>query len=66
MAYYVIIDSNANLVEAFDQEVEARAALEGIVQQDPDSADEYAMLQYDNSGHPVGEALLGSDLGVIA
>jgi Rieske Fe-S protein len=66
MAYYVIIDSNANLVESFDQEAEARAALEKIVQDDPNTGDEYAMLQYDNSGRPVGEALLGSELGVHA
>jgi hypothetical protein len=66
MAYYVIIDTNANLVESFDQEAEARAALEQIVRQDPDTADEYAMVQYDNNGRPVGEALLGSELGVHA
>ncbi len=47
-------------------EGEARAALEEIGRQDPDSVDEYALLQYDNSGHPVGEALLGSELGVRA
>jgi hypothetical protein len=66
MASYVILDSTANLVESFDQEAEARAALEAIVRQDPESADEYAMLTYDDEGQPTGEALVGSDLGVHA
>jgi transcription elongation GreA/GreB family factor len=64
MSYYVILDSCANLVESFDDEAEGRAALVRIVQQDPDDADEYALLQYDNSGQPIGEALLGSELGI--
>lgn len=64
MAYYVILDSTANLVDSFDREDEARAALEAIVRQDPDAADDYAMLTYDDAGHPIGEALTGADLGV--
>jgi hypothetical protein len=64
--YYAILDSTANLVDSFDQEAEARAALEAIVRQDPDSADDYAMLTYDDAGQPVGEAVLGSSLGVHA
>jgi hypothetical protein len=62
MPYYVILDSTANLVDSFDQEDEARAALEAIVQQDPDAADEYAMLTYDDRGSPIGEALTGSEI----
>ena len=60
---FAILDSTANLVDAFDDEREARATLEEIVRQDTDSADEYALLTYDDSGHPVGEALTGSHLG---
>jgi hypothetical protein len=63
---YVILDSTANLVDSFDREDEARAALETIVHQDPDVADEYAMLAYDDDGHPVGEATTGAQLGVHA
>lgn len=66
MAYYVIMHSTANLVASYDDEAEAREALERIVREDPDQASEYAMLQYDNSGQPVGEAVVGSDLGVSA
>ena len=63
---FVILDSTANLVDSFDDEDEARLALEAIVRQDPTAADEYALLTYDDDGHPVGEALLGSQLGVHA
>jgi hypothetical protein len=66
MSSYVILDSTANLVDSFDQEDEARLALESIVRQDPESAGEYALLAYDDDGHPVGKALVGSDLGVHA
>jgi hypothetical protein len=66
MNSYVILDSTANLVDSFDQEQEARLALENIVRQDPKSADKYALLTYDDDGHPLGNALVGSDLGVHA
>lgn len=66
MSSYVILDSTANLVDSFDLEQEARLALENIVRQDPESADEYALLTYDDDGHPLGRALVGSDLTVNA
>ena len=66
MTYYVILDSTANLVESFDTEAEARAELEAIVRQDPGAADDYAMITYDDTGGPIGEALTGADLGVRA
>jgi hypothetical protein len=66
MAYYVILDSTANLVESFDREDEARQALEAIVRQDPDEAGEYALVKYGDDGQPTGDALSGADLGVHA
>ena len=63
MTQYVILDSTANLGDSFDRETEARHALEEIVQQDPQSADEYALIAYDDEGHPIGDALVGSELG---
>lgn len=63
---YAILDSTANLVDAFDNEGEARHALEAIVHQDPEAADDYALLTYDDDGQPVGEALLASQLGIHA
>jgi hypothetical protein len=66
MTEYAIFDSTASLVDSFDQEDEARHALEQIILQDPDAADEYALMTFDDDGQPVGEALVGSDLGVRA
>jgi len=66
MSYYVILDSTGSLVDSFDHEREARLALERIVRQDPGAASDYAMLEFDDAGHPLGEALVGSDLGVHA
>jgi hypothetical protein len=66
MSFYVILDSTASLVDSFDQEQEARAALELIVHHDPEAAEEYALFTYDDDGHAVGDALLGSQLGVHA
>ncbi|HTA06078.1 MAG TPA: hypothetical protein VK774_06925 [Solirubrobacteraceae bacterium] len=64
MNTYVILDSTANLVDSFDQEAEARRALEAIVRQDPDAADDYALIAYNDDGKPIGDALTGSELGV--
>ena len=64
--HYVILDITANMVDSFDREDEARAALEQIVRQDPDAADEYALMTYGDDGHSVGEAVVGSELGVHA
>jgi|SwirhisoilCB1_FD_contig_31_7311516_length_307_multi_1_in_0_out_0_1 hypothetical protein len=64
--YYVILDGTGNLVDSFDTRDEARRALAGIVQQDPEAAGDYALLTYDEDGHPTGEALTGSDVGVHA
>jgi hypothetical protein len=63
---YVILDSTANLVDSFDDADEARAALAEIVRLDPHSADEYALLTYDETGRPVGDAVVGSELAVHA
>ena len=63
MAYFVILDSTANLVESFDREDEAREALRRIVRHEPDAADEYAMVTYDDDGHVSGAALTGAELG---
>lgn len=63
--YYVILDSTGNLVESFDDEAEARAALSKLVHDGPsDAADHYALLTCDEAGHPVGDAVTISDAGV--
>ena len=60
---FVILASTGNLIDSFDEETEARAALEAIVEGDPSAAGEIALIEYDDDGMPVGEALVGPDLG---
>jgi hypothetical protein len=60
MAYFVILTSDANLVESFDDESEALAALEEIGRQDPEHADQYALFRYDDDGRLVGAPTPGS------
>jgi hypothetical protein len=66
MASYTIFDSVANLVDSFDDRQEAHAALSRIVEREPDAADEYALIECDDSGHPVGQALTGSAIAAHA
>jgi len=61
MSHFVIFDNTANLVASYDDLDEARARLHEIAEQDPDAADEYALLEYDDDGHPVGEAVPASE-----
>jgi hypothetical protein len=62
VSYYAIFDNTANLVDSFDEEAEARHALEAIVRAGAESSDDYAMLTYDDDGHPVGPAVTASAL----
>jgi hypothetical protein len=62
MPYFVIYDSTANLVDSFRREPDARRALGLIVEQDPGSAGDYAMITHDDDGYPVGAALTGAQL----
>jgi hypothetical protein len=62
--YFVIFDSSGNMVESFDDEGEAREALDRIVHEDPEAADHYAILTFDVAGDPVGEAITVADAGI--
>jgi hypothetical protein len=64
--YYVILDSTGNLVESFDDENAARAALERMVHDEPEAADHLALLTYDEHGEPVGEAVTVSATSAAA
>ena len=62
--YWTIFDSTGNLVESFDQEDEARAALDRIAHEEPEAAEHVALLSFDDEGKPVGDAVTVSDAGV--
>lgn len=54
---YVLMDSTGNLIESYDSEDDARAALEQIVAREPEAADDVALIVYDDSGMPTGPAI---------
>ena len=58
--YYALFDSTGNLIESFTDEQEAREALDELAHDNPDSADELALLAYDDDGRPVGRAITAS------
>lgn len=58
--YFTILDNTANAVDTFTSEREAVAALEAMVENDPEAADDLLLLRYDDDGNPVGEALEAS------
>ena len=63
MPQFALLTSEANLVESYDDREEAMAALRQIAEAEPETADEYAVIEYDDeTGHPVGEAITGSAL----
>jgi hypothetical protein len=51
---YSLFASTGNLIDSFDDEVEARAALQRIVELEPESAEEIALLISDDDGTVVG------------
>jgi hypothetical protein len=55
--HYAIFSNAGNLVASFDDEAEAYEALSRIADEEPGSADEIALFQIDDTGHPVGDAI---------
>ncbi|MEX2197080.1 MAG: hypothetical protein WD844_17545 [Thermoleophilaceae bacterium] len=61
--HYVLMDSTGNLIDSYDREEEAHAALNRIVHEEPEAADHVALLTYDDEGNPVGQAVTISASG---
>jgi hypothetical protein len=55
VARYTVLDGTGNLIDSFDNEEAARDLLESILRENPDAADDVALIAYDASGHPVGD-----------
>lgn len=54
---YSIFDSTGNLVASFDNETEARRALQEIADSEPGAAHDIALFAFEDDGTPVGEAI---------
>ena len=59
---YMILDSAGNALASFDDELTARATMLSMATLEPDAADHMALLEYDDEGMPVGQALSIYDL----
>lgn len=58
--YYVLMDSTGNLIESFRDEDAARAALEEIVENEPEAAEDVVLLAYEDDGTPGGDPVFGT------
>ena len=47
---YSLFSSSGNLIDSFDDETEARAALRRIVEAEPDAAEDVALFVSDDTG----------------
>jgi hypothetical protein len=50
---YSLFSSSGNLIDSFDNEDDARAALQRIVESEPEAAEDVALLISDDAGNVV-------------
>lgn len=59
---YTIFDTTGNLVEVFTDRAIALNSLAGIVQADPDTADDFYLVAQDDTGNMVGGTVYASSV----
>lgn len=55
--HYVLLSSTGNMVDSYEEESIARAALQRIVDAEPKVAEDIALMTYGDDGQPVGDAV---------
>jgi hypothetical protein len=55
---YVLLSSTGNLISSYEEESEARDALQRIVDTEPSAAEDVALMTYGDDGMPVGNPVL--------
>jgi hypothetical protein len=58
--HYVLLSSTANLINSYDDESEARSALQRIVAAEPEAAEDVALFTYGDNGMPVGDPVFAT------
>lgn len=53
--HYVLLSSTGNMVDSYEDESIARAALQRIVDVEPKAAEDVALMTYGDDGQPVGD-----------
>jgi hypothetical protein len=64
--YYVLLSSTGNLVDSYNDEPSARAALQRIVDAEPEAAKDVALMAYGDDGLPLGDPVLVSPAGIAS
>jgi hypothetical protein len=55
--HYVLLSSTGNMVDSYEEESIARAALQRIVDAEPEAVEDVALMIYGEDGQPVGGPL---------
>jgi hypothetical protein len=53
--HYVLLSSTGNLIDSYEEEAEARVALQRIIDAEPNAAEDVALMTYGDDGMPVGD-----------
>jgi hypothetical protein len=53
--HYVLLSSTGNMIDSYEQESAARAALQRIVETEPEAAEDVALMTYGDDGLPSGD-----------
>lgn len=51
--HYVLLSATGNMIDSYTEEHAARAALERIVDAEPEAAEDVALIAYGDDGDPV-------------
>jgi hypothetical protein len=53
--HYVLLSSTGNMIDSYEQEPAAQAALRRIVDAEPEAAEDIVLMTYGDDGQPVGD-----------
>lgn len=53
--HYVLLSSTGNMIDSFQEESAARAALQRIVDAEPEAAEDIVLMTYGDDGLPTGD-----------
>jgi hypothetical protein len=58
--HYVLLTSTGNMIDSYERESAARAALQRLVDAEPEAAEDVALMTYGDDGRPVGDPVFGN------
>lgn len=53
--HYVLLSSTGNMISSYEEEPAARAALQRIVEAEPEAAEDITLMTYGEDGLPTGD-----------